>query len=48
MLQKTNIVCPDMLGWEALEDEVVDKLKKIKNSNIWIYFANSGLFNTGD
>ena len=47
---------------EALEDEVVvieklEKLRKNKNSNIWISiaqnsciqcFANSGLFNTGN
>ena len=35
-------VCSDMLDlMEALEDEVIDKLKKIKNNNIWIYIAQN-------
>ena len=38
-------VCSDMLDlMEALEDEVIDKLKKIKNNNIWIYIAQNFVY----
>ena len=40
-----NIVFSDMLDlMEALEDEVIDKLKKIKNNNIWIYIAQNFVY----
>ena len=42
---KSSIVCSEMLDLgEALEDEVIEKLKKIKNINLWIYIAQNFVY----